>query len=465
MMSGAMDSDLRHAWSKSDRFVPRVFVRPLQRFMEIEAAGGVIMMAAAVIAIVWANSPWQAGYDTLWGTRLNIELGGLAHVDLSLRDWVNDGLMTVFFFVVGLEIKRELVVGELRDPRAAALPAIAAVGGMAVPALIYLAVNGGHAGSRGWGIPMATDIAFAVGVVSLLGRRVPSGAKLFLLTLAIVDDLGAIGVIAVFYTSDLSLEWLAVALAAVAVAVYLTRIQVRSQVIYLVLGAFCWYGLHESGVHATLAGVAFGLICPVWSFYDPRRFAERARPLVGVVEAAYNDPPLETIEHEQGEASLHELDHLVTETVSPLDRNERRLAPWAGFVIVPVFALANAGVELGDAAFGRVAIGVAAGLVIGKTVGVFGAAWLAVRLGAGRLPSATTWNHMVGLAICAGIGFTVALFVAGLSFDAADLNNEAKLGILAGSLVAGLAGYAWLRLTSEPELDSGEGEGGGAGHP
>jgi NhaA family Na+:H+ antiporter len=419
--------------------------------MEIEAAGGAIMIAAAVIALVWANSPWNAGYDTLWETHLNVELGGLAHIDLPLRDWVNDGLMTLFFFVVGLEIKRELTVGELRDPRAAALPAIAALGGMAVPALIYAAVNGGHAGSGGWGIPMATDIAFAVGVVSLLGRRVPSGAKLFLLTLAIVDDLGAIVVIAVFYTSELSFEWLAIAVALVAAAVYLTRIQVRSQVPYLVLGVVCWYALHSSGVHSTLAGVAFGFVCPVWSFYDPSRFAERARPLVGIVEAAYNDPPLEEIEYEQGEASLEELDHLVTESVSPLDRNERRLAPWTGFVIVPVFALANAGVELGDATFGRVAIGVALGLVVGKIVGVFGASWLAVRVGAGRLPSGTTWNHMFGLAICAGIGFTVALFVAGLSFDVAELNDEAKIGILVGSLVAGVAGYAWLRLTSQPE--------------
>ena len=453
MMSGVMDRDLHHAWSKSDRFVPRVFVRPLQRFMEIEGAGGAIMMAAAVVAIAWANSPWRAGYDTLWETELDIALGGLAHVDLPLRDWVNDGLMTIFFFVVGLEIKRELVVGELRDPRAAALPVVAAAGGMAVPALIYLAFNGGHTGSRGWGIPMATDIAFAVGVVSLLGRRVPTGAKLFLLTLAIVDDLGAIAVIAVFYTSDLSFEWLAIAVAAVVAAAYLTRLHVRSQVPYSVLGVICWYALHGSGVHTTIAGVAFGFVCPVWSFYDPSRFAERARPLVDRVEAAYNDPPLEEIEHEEGQASLQELDQLTTESVSPLDRNEHRLAPWVGFAIVPVFALANAGVELGDATIGRVAIGVAAGLVAGKTVGVFAAAWLAVRLGIGRLPSGTTWNHMFGLAMCAGIGFTVALFVAGLSFDAARLNDEAKIGILAGSLVAGLAGYGWLRLTSQRETD------------
>jgi NhaA family Na+:H+ antiporter len=293
---------------------------------------------------------------------------------------------------------------------------------------------------------MATDIAFAVGVVSLLGRRVPSGAKLFLLTLAIVDDLGAIVVIAVFYTSDLSFEWLALAVGAVAAAAWLKRINVRSLLPYLVLGVACWYALHESGVHATLAGVAFGLLCPAWSFFDPRRFAANARPLIERVEGFYVDERLEEIEHEVETASLRELDRLVTETVSPLDRIEHVLAPWVGFLIVPIFALANAGVELGGATFGRVALGVSVGLVLGKTVGVFAATWLAVRTGIGRLPSATTWSHLFGVAILAGIGFTVALFVAGLSFDVAALNDEAKIGILAGSLVAGIVGYSWLRV-------------------
>jgi NhaA family Na+:H+ antiporter len=441
-----MTSELRHSWSETDRFVARAFVRPAQRFMQIEAAGGAAMMVAAIVAIVWANSPWKAGYETLWETDLDIALGQLVHVDLSLREWVNDALMAIFFFVVGLEIKRELVVGELRDPRAAALPAIAAAGGMIVPALIYVAFNAGQAGSKGWGIPMATDIAFAVGVVSLLGRRVPSGAKLFLLTLAIVDDLGAIVVIAVFYTSDLSFEWLALAVGAVAAAAWLKRINVRSLLPYLVLGVACWYALHESGVHATLAGVAFGLLCPAWSFFDPRRFAANARPLIERVEGFYVDERLEEIEHEVETASLRELDRLVTETVSPLDRIEHVLAPWVGFLIVPIFALANAGVELGGATFGRVALGVSVGLVLGKTVGVFAATWLAVRTGIGRLPSATTWSHLFGVAILAGIGFTVALFVAGLSFDVAALNDEAKIGILAGSLVAGIVGYSWLRV-------------------
>ena len=442
-----MTNDLRHTWSESERFIPRAFVRPAQRFMQLEAASGGMMMVAAVVAIVWANSPWKAGYEALWETRLDLALGHLAHVDLSLRDWVNDALMAIFFFVVGLEIKRELIVGELRDPRAAALPAIAAVGGMVVPALIYVAFNAGHPGSKGWGIPMATDIAFAAGVVSLLGKRVPSGAKLFLLTLAIVDDLGAIAVIAVFYTSDLSFEWLALAVMAILSAVWLSRIHVRSLVPFVVLGVACWYALHESGVHATIAGVAFAFVCPAWSFFDPGRFPAAARPLIEQVDAAYGDPPLEGVEHEEGEAALREIQRLAAESVAPLDRNEEALARWVSFLIVPVFALANAGVELGGASFDRIALGVAVGLVLGKTTGVFAATWLAVRVGVGRLPSATTWTHLFGLAICAGIGFTVALFVAGLSFDAEVLNDEAKIGILAGSAVAGVTGYTWLRVT------------------
>lgn len=435
-------------WSESDRFVPRAFVRPAQRFMQIEAAGGLVMLLAAVVALVWANSPWKAGYETLWETHLDLALGDLVQLHLPLHAWVNDALMAIFFFVVGLEIKRELVVGELRDPRAAALPAIAAFGGMLVPALIYVAFNAGSVGSKGWGIPMATDIAFAAGVVSLLGRRVPSGAKLFLLTLAIVDDLGAIVVIAIFYTSDLSLEWLGIAVLAVAAAAWLKRVHVRSMVPFVVLGVTCWYALHESGVHATLAGVAFGLLCPAWSFYDPKRFAANARPLVDLVESAFADDRLEVDEHDENESHLKELDRLVTETQSPLDRIEQRLATWVSFAVVPLFALANAGVELGGATFDRIALGVAVGLVVGKTTGVFAATWLAVRFGVGRLPAAATWSHMFGVAVCAGIGFTVALFVASLSFDVPALDDEAKIGILAGSLVAGIAGYLWLRLVS-----------------
>ncbi len=418
--------------------------------MDMEAAGGIMMLVAAVVALVWANSPFHDGYEQLWETPLDISLGQLVHLDLSLREWVNDGAMAIFFFVVGLEIKRELVQGELRDRRAAALPAIAALGGMVVPALIYTAFNAGTDASSGWGIPMATDIAFAVGVISLLGRRVPTGAKLFLLTLAIVDDLGAILVIAIFYTADLAFSWLGVALVALVATYLLRRSDVRSLLPYVVLGLVCWYGLHESGVHATLAGVAFGFLTPSWAFYDPHHFPRRARRLADRVDRALAGDDT-TMEHATSEAAMRDAVRLASESQSPLQRIEHHLAPWVSFVIVPLFAVANAGVALsGDALGGalgdRIVLGVALGLLVGKAVGVFGATWLAVHFGVGRLPLRTTWRHVFGLSVCAGIGFTVALFVASLSFTDPATTDLAKIGILGGSLLAGVAGYVWLRL-------------------
>jgi Na+:H+ antiporter, NhaA family len=448
---------VRHAWSESERFVPRTFVRPFQRFMATETAGGIALLAAAVVAVLWANSPWADQYDRLWTTDLSIQLGGLLELDhLDLRGWVNDALMTVFFLVVGLEIKRELVHGDLRDRRAVALPAIAAVGGMVVPAAIFAAFNAGEPTLHGWGIPMATDIAFAVGVLSLLGKRVPSTAKIFLLTLAIADDVGAILVIAVFYTSDLSFGWLAAAVLALVAAQALKRMDVRSMGAYLLLGAFVWLAMLESGVHATLAGVALGLMTPAWSFYDPRRFADRARPLVDLVEQAYADNRLTTAEMEHNELVLQDLQRLTVETQSPLQRLENRLSRWTAFVIVPVFALANAGVRLdGDAVSGAlsdpVVLGVAVGLVAGKTIGIAAATFLAVKLGLGSLPTGTTWRHVVGLAIVAGIGFTVALFVTDLAFTDPAAVDAAKIGIFAASLIAGIGGYLWLR--SAPPVD------------
>jgi Na+:H+ antiporter, NhaA family len=445
-----LSGPIRHSWSDSGRFVPRAFVRPLRRFMGLEAGSGIIMLVGAVAALVWANSPWQQGYTDLWETEFAIELGHLVHVDLSLRDWVNDAAMALFFFVVGMEIKRELVAGELRDPRAAALPAVAALGGMVLPALIFLGLNAGGPGANGWGIPMATDIAFAAGVVALLGRRVPAGAKLFLLTLAIVDDLGAIVVIAIFYSSGLAFGWLAVAAGALGTTYLLRRSDVRSLLPYVVLGITCWYALHESGVHATLAGVAFGLLTPVWSFYDPSRFAEHARPLVDDVDRTASSGVIDQHDLERTNDRLRQLTRLATETASPLDRLEHRLAPWVSFGIVPVFALANAGVHLTGAtltsALGdRIVLGVALGLLVGKTVGIFSFTWVACRLGIGRLPAGTTLRHLFGLSVCAGIGFTVALFVAGLAFADAAQTNAAKVGILGASLVAGCIGAAVLR--------------------
>lgn len=444
----------RHSWSQSDRFVPRSFVRPLQRFMDLEASGAAFMLLAAIAALVWANSPWWRAQETLWDTTLSIELGQLLHLELTLVEWINDALMAIFFFVVGLEIKRELIHGELRDPRKAALPAIGALGGMLVPAAIYLAFNAGSATADGWGIPMATDIAFAVAVVALVGPRIPAAAKVFLLTLAIADDIGAIVVIAIFYTSDLHLGWLAVSVLTVVFLAASKRLQIRSLTVYVALALFLWFTMHESGVHATLAGVVIGLLTPAWPFLDPRRFAADARALVDAPDEIDDDGILTEHQYELNQVRLEELGRLVAETQSPLERLELRLQPWVAFLIVPLFAFSNAGVRLtSDALDGiatdRVVLGVALGLVFGKTVGVFTFTWFATRLRIGTLPTGMNYRHVFGVSMTAGIGFTVALFVAGLAFPGAEggFTDSAKIGILAGSLVAGLLGYFYLRAS------------------
>ena len=465
---------LKDPWSESDRYVPRTVVQPIQRVLQHEASGGVVMLIAAVVAIVWANSPWSASYTDFWATPLRVELGDLLHLDhLSLQAWVNDALMTVFFLLVGVEIKRELVHGELRDPRAVALPVVAALGGMLVPAAIYAAINAGGAGGDGWAIPMATDIAFAVGVVTLAGKRVPLAAKIFLLTLAVADDIGAIVVIAVFYTGSLSWGWFACALAALAGIFVLRRSDVQSLAPYLAVGAFAWLSLLESGVHATLVGVALGLLTPAWPLRSPRRFPPEARRILNSVEAAYYDRVLTQEEFAENEQRIAEVSRLAMWSTSPLERLERALAPWVAYVVVPVFALANAGVSLsGDAISGLVSdpvtVGVLLGLVVGKTVGVFTFTAVAVKLGVGRLPTGTTWRHVLGLATAAGVGFTVALFVTSLSFDDAAVTDAAKVGILFGSAIAGIVGYTLLRTApaaAVPETDDADADGAAAATP
>lgn len=447
---------LKDPWSASDRYVPRTVVQPLQRVLHHEAAGGIVMLVAAVVATAWANSPWSASYTDVWQTPLRVELGGLLHLDhLSLQAWVNDALMTLFFLLVGLEIKREAVHGELRDLRSVTLPVVAALGGMVVPAAIYAALNHGGPGADGWAVPMATDIAFAVGVVTLAGRRVPLAAKIFLLTLAVADDIGAIVVIAVFYTGALSLGWLACAAVGLATVFVLRRNDVQSLAPYLAAGAFSWLALLESGVHATLIGVALGLLTPAWPLRSPRRFPPEARRVVNQVEAAYYDRLLTRAEFDENEELFHDLARLSRYSISPLARLERALSPWVAYAVVPIFALANAGVALtGDAVRGVVSdpvtTGVILGLVAGKTVGVLGATALAVKLGIGRLPAGTTWRHVLGLATVAGVGFTVALFVTSLSFDSAATTDTAKVGILVGSTIAGVAGFLLLRTAPAP---------------
>ena len=410
------------------------FVRPLVDFLHTEAAGGVALVVAAVVALVWANSPWEAAYADLWHTQLAVSFAG-HELDLDLRDWVNDGLMTLFFFVVGLEIKRELVEGELREPRKAALPAIAAVGGMVVPALIFLALNVGRPGVDGWGIPMATDIAMAVGVLSLLGSRVAPSLKLFVLALAIVDDIGAIIVIAVFYSDSIDLAALGLSFGLVAAVAALRWGGVRSFLPYVAAGAALWLAVHESGIHATLVGVVLGLMAPTRPVRQPELVDADALADVSSYEAAR-----ETVV-------------LARDSVSVVEWLEHRLHPWTSFVVVPLFALANAGVpisaaKVADSFTTSLGAGIVVGLVAGKLVGITAFTWLATRLRLGVLPEGAGWPGVVSVSAVAGIGFTVSVFVAGLAFDGApDLQDRAKVAILVASVLAGVLGAGLVAAT------------------
>ena len=405
-------------------------------FLHTEVASGVVLLVATAVALVWANSRWRGGYEALWSTELTFRVGG-AVLSEDLRHWVNDALMALFFFVVGLEIKRELVVGDLKGPRTAALPAFAALGGMAVPATLYLIVTGGGPGSHGWGIPMATDIAFALGLVALLGRRVPSSLKLFLLTLAIIDDIGAIVVIAVFYSPGVDGPSLAVALGLLGTIAVLRRAGVTWAPIYVVLSAGVWLATFESGVHATIAGVALGLLTSA----SPR--FEEVAPRQWVSDIDDVDP-----------AGARRVASLARASVSDAERLEHVLHPWTSFVVVPLFALANAGVLLSADAFdtagaGTVAVAVAVGLVLGKLVGVTAFTWLAVRLKLGSLPAGVRWSQVVGIGGVAGVGFTVSLFIAGLAFEpGAGLEPAAKIGILGASAITALVGAGILAVAN-----------------
>ena len=438
---GLRDSLWRHGpvYTESDRALARLVARPVREFLRVEYASSVLLLAAAVIALVWANSPWSSTYEELWETHLVLDLGVL-QIDESLQHWVNDALMVFFFFVVGLEIKYELVHGDLRDPRSAALPIVAAVGGMAVPAAIYALIVGGGAGSSGWGIPMATDIAFAVGVLGLLGRRIPAPARLFLLTLAVVDDIGAIVVIALFYTADVDLQWLVAAVALLLVMVVMRGLRIWALPAYVVVGALVWLATLESGVHATLAGVAIGLLTPAKPLLEERVAREYAREAIA-------DRELDADE-------LARLRFLLSESVPMVERLQARLHPFSAYVVLPVFALANAGVPLDggvlrEAVGSTIALGITLGLVVGKPVGIVLAAFLTVRLGLGRLPDGTGWRMLTGLGAVGGIGFTVSLFIAGLSFPGEELlTSEAKIGILAGSLLSAGVGVTLLLLTT-----------------
>ena len=413
---------------------------PLREYLRNEAAGGVVLMVAAALALGWANSPWRAAYAALWETPLAVQVGRYG-IEADLRRWVDDGLMTLFFLVVGLEIKRELVTGELATWRQAALPVVAAAGGMAVPAAIYAAANAGGPGAAGWGVPMATDIAFTLGVLALLGSRVPAALKVFLLTLAVVDDLGSIAVVALFYSRGVDLGALAVAAGLLAVVAVLVRVGVWWLPLHVGLGLALWLALWHSGVSPALAGVAMGLLTPARPTAPP----EVARDVGGALAeelAADPRPP-----------RLREMLREARGTVPLAERLAHDLHPVSAFVVVPLFALANAGISLepgvlAGAGAGAVLGGVLAGRVLGKLAGITAATWLAVRLGLAARPEGTTWPQLAGVATVAGIGFTVPLFVADLAFPDGGFQAPVKLGLLLASLVAGGAGALVLVLAA-----------------
>ena len=424
------DQSRRGAFTERTAWV-RNLAAPIREFIATENASAVALLAATLAALLWANSPWGSTYEELWSTELSFRLGG-ADLSLDLRHWVNDGLMAFFFFVAGLEIRREFDMGEMRERRRVATPILAAVGGLVVPALIYLAFNAGEPTARGWGIPIGTDTAFALGVLALVGRRCPARIRVFLLTLVIVDDIGALTVVALAYTSDVSPVALLVAVGLFGVVLLLRRKGVRHGVPYFLVGLGVWLSMLTSGVHPTVAGVALGLLA---SAHPPaREDLQRA----GALWRLFREQPTPEF--------ARSASRTVTVAISPNERLQHLFHPWTSFVIVPLFALANAGVEISGAALARaatspIALGIVFALVGGKVIGIVGATWLATRRVLGGFPRTLPWPPLVAAATVAGIGFTISLLIADITFQGQDL-EEAKLGILAASTLA--ASLGWL---------------------
>ena len=420
------------------------FLRPLHEFIHRQASSGIVLLFSAVVALIWANSQWAHGYHDFWHTEVSFNIGGIG-ISKDILHWVNDGLMAVFFFLVGLEIKREFLVGELSNIKQALLPIFCAIGGMAIPALVYMAFNFDSPGAIGWGIPMATDIAFALGVLALVGSRVPIALKAFLVAIAIVDDIGAVIVIAGFYTSEISLPSILLILVVMLVLISMNRLHVHHTHPYLIAGFFLWIGFLSSGLHATLAGVLLALTIPARSRINVREFLIIGRELLDEYEGI-GDLGNEVPVRQERQMALQELQKKITDVWMPLQRLEHLLHPWVAFGVMPIFAFANAGVavtgDLGAAVSNPVSLGIIAGLLVGKQVGITLTAWLTVRFGWSRLPYGVTWPQIYGISWLGGIGFTMSIFVSTVAFGTEDLLQVSKIGVLIASVISGLVGYA-----------------------
>ena len=415
------------------------FVNPLRRFLHIESASGVLLILTTISALILANSPFSANFLAFWKTLFEFRIGplGMKH---SLQHWINDGLMTIFFFVIGLEVKRELILGELRELRQAALPIAAAIGGMVIPATVYIILQHGAPGERGWGIPMATDIAFVVGCLTVLGPRIPKSLRVLLLSLAIADDIGAIIVIAIGYTDHLDLTALAFGILGIGVIFGFMKVGIRNLTIYIILMILVWVAFHESGIHATIAGVIFGMITPTKAWISESRLLTMCQTSAQFLQGGGWKSSGERY------TFLRRMEEASRKTISPLERFEQELHPWVGFVIMPIFSLANAGVPISFSDFtSPVAIAVMFGLFVGKPAGIFLFSWLTVRFGIAKLPEGIGWGVMTGAGFLAGIGFTMAIFIASLALDG-GLLNAAKVGIIVGSILSAIVGISILVL-------------------
>jgi len=412
-------------------------------FFHSAVAGSIILLISAIAALIWANSPWAESYFELANTYIGVSWGD-AGFQMSLKHWINDGLMVLFFFVVGLEIKREIVVGELSSMKKSVLPVAAAIGGMVVPAVLYVAFNAGTAGASGWGIPMATDIAFALGILALFGSRAPIGLKVFLTALAIADDLGAVAVIALFYTEQI--RWTGLIVAAAFLFVLYLQIQFRSRrtgLMFLTI-IMVWAGVFASGIHATVAGIFLAFLVPVRSRIDPKRFLEIAKNRIMDLDAAELTAESAISDSAQYDAMTEIAD--VTEDVRPAGLTlEKYLHPTQSLIVLPLFAFFNAGVAINQSIFAAlfqpVTLGIIVGLFVGKQIGILGASWIAIRSGFGNIPEGVNWAQIWGAGCLAGVGFTMSLFITELAFKDPDLISEAKIGIIAASLISGVCGY------------------------
>ncbi len=427
-----------------------ILFRPFEDFFKNQASGGILLLASTLIALLLANSPLRDAYHHFWETKLTIgaETFGLTQ---SLHHWINDGLMAVFFFVVGLEIKREFLAGELASRRQATLPIAAALGGMIVPAALFAALNLGSADSRGWGIPMATDIAFALGVIALLGDRISRSLAIFLTALAIVDDLGAVLVIAIFYTGNLSWPALSIAASFLALLMIGNRLGLQHPNFYALIGLGLWVALLKSGIHASVAGVLIGATIPVKARHPHDEFIEKSEQLF--IRYNNSEPTLGPFHNEQRLGTLLALEHVCHDAMSPLQRMEHEMNPWIIYGVMPIFALANAGItlnaaELSAALTHPITIGVTLGLLVGKPLGIFLFAWMAVRFKLCELPAGSRWSDIAGIGVLGGIGFTMSMFITNLAYIDPDRIANAKVGIFIASILAGVIGYLFLSRRS-----------------